>query len=122
MALTVMLILSNQSESAQSPTVMVEKVRICRCTSPLARAIKIHATPVFLCTSKPQHRSETPCRVITLGEQAFAQALAEGRAMTPEQALAAQGHTLLASHPPERSIPSAPGDQQHLPSSSPPND
>jgi len=34
-----------------------------------------------------------------LGEQAFAQALLEGRAMTPEQALSAQAHTLLASHP-----------------------
>jgi predicted ATPase/DNA-binding CsgD family transcriptional regulator len=32
-----------------------------------------------------------------LGEQTFAQALAEGRAMRPEQALAAQGRTLLAS-------------------------
>jgi DNA-binding NarL/FixJ family response regulator len=35
-----------------------------------------------------------------LGEQAFAQALAEGRAMTPEQALAAGRHTLPAGHPP----------------------
>ena len=34
-----------------------------------------------------------------LGEQAFAQALAEGRAMTPEQALAAGQHTMLASPP-----------------------
>jgi DNA-binding NarL/FixJ family response regulator len=34
-----------------------------------------------------------------LGEQAFAQALAEGRAMTPEQALAAQGYTVLLSQP-----------------------
>ncbi len=34
-----------------------------------------------------------------LGEQAFAQALAEGRAMTPEQALAAGQHTVPASHP-----------------------
>ncbi len=35
-----------------------------------------------------------------LGEQAFAQALDEGRAMTPEQALAAGQHTLLAGSPP----------------------
>ena len=34
-----------------------------------------------------------------LGEQTFAQALAEGRAMTPAQALSGQGHTALASHP-----------------------
>jgi DNA-binding CsgD family transcriptional regulator/tetratricopeptide (TPR) repeat protein len=34
-----------------------------------------------------------------LGEQAFTQALAEGRAMTPEQALAAGQHTVPASHP-----------------------
>ncbi len=33
-----------------------------------------------------------------LGEQDFAQALDEGRAMTPEQALTAQGHLLLSSH------------------------
>jgi predicted ATPase/DNA-binding CsgD family transcriptional regulator len=35
-----------------------------------------------------------------LGEQAFALALAEGRIMTPEQALSAQAHPLLATHPP----------------------
>jgi predicted ATPase/DNA-binding CsgD family transcriptional regulator len=34
-----------------------------------------------------------------LGEQAFAKALAEGRAMTPEQALAAGQHTVSASPP-----------------------
>ncbi len=33
-----------------------------------------------------------------LGEQAFAQALTEGRAMTPEQAMAAQEQTVLLSH------------------------
>jgi DNA-binding NarL/FixJ family response regulator len=35
-----------------------------------------------------------------LGEQAFAQALAEGRAMTPEQALAAGQPTMPTSPPP----------------------
>ncbi len=34
-----------------------------------------------------------------LGDQAFTQALAEGRAMAPAQALAAQGHPLLSSRP-----------------------
>jgi len=47
-----------------------------------------------------------------LGEQAFAQALAEGRAMTPEQALAAGQHTMSASHPPT----SAGTDRQKVPS------
>jgi DNA-binding CsgD family transcriptional regulator len=53
-----------------------------------------------------------------LGEQAFAQALAEGRAMTPEQALAAQGHILLASHPPV----SVGADRPQISSPSSPND
>jgi predicted ATPase/DNA-binding CsgD family transcriptional regulator len=53
-----------------------------------------------------------------LGEQAFAQALAEGRAMTPEQALSAQAHTLLASHP---NAPAG-ADQQQIPSPSAPGD
>ncbi len=57
-----------------------------------------------------------------LGEQAFAQALAEGRAMTPEQALAAQGHAVPPNHPLAKSLMSAPGDQQQTPSPSPPND
>lgn len=47
-----------------------------------------------------------------LGEQAFDQALAEGRAMTPEQALAADQHTMSASHP----LTSAGTDRQKLPS------
>jgi DNA-binding NarL/FixJ family response regulator len=37
-----------------------------------------------------------------LGEQAFAQALAEGRTMTLEQALAAQGQPLLSGQPPAK--------------------
>jgi predicted ATPase/DNA-binding CsgD family transcriptional regulator len=53
-----------------------------------------------------------------LGEQAFTQALAEGRAMTPEQALSAQGHSVLASPPnapagagrPQVPSPASPGD------------
>ncbi len=47
-----------------------------------------------------------------LGEQAFTQALAEGRAMTPEQALAAGQHTMSASHSPT----SAGTDRQKVPS------
>jgi DNA-binding NarL/FixJ family response regulator len=35
-----------------------------------------------------------------LGEQAFAQALVQGRAMTPEQALSAHEHRVLSSLPP----------------------
>lgn len=49
-----------------------------------------------------------------LGEPTFAQALAEGRMMTPAQALAAQGHAVLASHPPAI----AGAERQPLPSSS----
>jgi len=47
-----------------------------------------------------------------LGEQAFAQALAEGRAMRPAQAVAAQRHPVLSRHP------NAPGsrDRQPMPS------
>ena len=37
---------------------------------------------------------------VHLGEQAFAQALDEGGAMTPEQAMATGQHTVPASHPP----------------------
>jgi predicted ATPase/DNA-binding CsgD family transcriptional regulator len=53
-----------------------------------------------------------------LGEQAFAQALAEGRAMTPEQALAAGQHTLPASPP---NAP-ARADRPQVPSPASPND
>ena len=53
-----------------------------------------------------------------LGEQAFAQAMAEGQAMTPEQALSAQGHTLLSPHPPVQTTTSARGTHQQLPSHS----
>ena len=53
-----------------------------------------------------------------LGAQAFAQALDEGRAMTPEQALASQEHTLLASHLHARTE----ADFQKTPSPSFPND
>jgi predicted ATPase/DNA-binding CsgD family transcriptional regulator len=49
-----------------------------------------------------------------LGEQAFAQDLAEGRTMTPEQALSAQAHSLLATHPPA----SAGAGRQQVPSPS----
>ena len=57
-----------------------------------------------------------------LGEQAFAQALAQGRAMRPEQALAAQEHLLLASHAPTKTPLGATADSHKpaLPSS--PND
>ena len=47
-----------------------------------------------------------------LGEQAFAHALAEGRAMTPEQALAAGQLTMPTSHPPAH----AGKDRQKVPS------
>ena len=53
-----------------------------------------------------------------LGEQAFIRALTEGRAMTPEQALAAQGDTVLSSHP----NASAGASRQHIPSPASPND
>jgi predicted ATPase/DNA-binding CsgD family transcriptional regulator len=53
-----------------------------------------------------------------LGEQAFAQALAEGRAMTPEQALAAGQHTVPSSHPPA----SAGADRPQGPSPAYPNE
>ena len=57
-----------------------------------------------------------------LGEQAFAQALAEGRAMRPEQVLAAQGHPVLSSHLSPKSPTGATADSHKpaLPSS--PND
>jgi predicted ATPase/DNA-binding CsgD family transcriptional regulator len=50
-----------------------------------------------------------------LGEQAFDHALAEGRAMTSEQALAAGQHTMPASHPP------APAKADRPPVPSPPS-
>ena len=53
-----------------------------------------------------------------LGEQAFTQALAEGRAMTPEQALAAGQHPVPAGHPPA----SAGADRPHVPSPASPDD
>jgi predicted ATPase/DNA-binding CsgD family transcriptional regulator len=59
---------------------------------------------------------------IELGEQAFANALAEGRAMTPEQALSAQGHTIPASHPLSKTTMSARRIDSVAPSTSPPND
>jgi predicted ATPase/DNA-binding CsgD family transcriptional regulator len=52
-----------------------------------------------------------------LGEQAFAQALTEGRTMTPEQALSAQEHPALSSHP----HASAEAGSQKMPSPSFPN-
>ncbi len=57
-----------------------------------------------------------------LGEQAFAQALAEGRAMSPAQVLSAQEHTLLSSHSPVKSITRAKTDSQQLASPFPSND
>jgi DNA-binding CsgD family transcriptional regulator/tetratricopeptide (TPR) repeat protein len=52
------------------------------------------------------------------GEQAFTEALAQGRAMTPAQALEARRPPVLASHPPA----SARVDRQRVPSPSYPND
>jgi DNA-binding CsgD family transcriptional regulator len=53
-----------------------------------------------------------------LGEQNFVQALNEGRAMTPEQALVAQEQMLLAFQQPAPSGLSGETGQQHTPSSS----
>jgi len=74
--------------------------------------------PQLLTLTLPSERvDEARMRALVraeLGEQAFAQALAEGHAMTAEQALSAQAHTLLASHLPA----SAGADRQQIPSSS----
>jgi predicted ATPase/DNA-binding CsgD family transcriptional regulator len=59
---------------------------------------------------------------VQLGEQAFAQALAEGRAMTPEQALSAQEHPMLASHLSTKTTTSARETGHQFPSPSAPND
>ena len=55
---------------------------------------------------------------VHLGEQAFAQALDEGGAMTPEQAMATGQHTVPASHPPA----SAGADRPPVPSPAYPNE
>jgi predicted ATPase/DNA-binding CsgD family transcriptional regulator len=56
-----------------------------------------------------------------LGERAFTRALFEGRALTPEQALSAQGHTLLSPLLPARTSTSARGTRQPLLSPAAPN-
>jgi len=58
-----------------------------------------------------------------IGEEAFTLAWAEGRAMTPEQALAALERTIiLSSHPPVQATRGARRARQQLPSPSSPND
>lgn len=63
----------------------------------------VHAIPQILTLTLPGERADDErmrAWVRThLGEQAFAQARAEGRAMTPEQALTAGQHIVPASHP-----------------------
>ncbi len=66
-------------------------------------------------------RAATTARA-ELGEEAFTLAWAEGRAMTPEQAVAALGRTVLSSHPPAQATRSAREARQQLPSPSSPND
>ena len=53
-----------------------------------------------------------------LGEEAFTTAWAEGQAMTPEQALAAVGHTALSSQPPAQATRRTRGTHHQLPSPS----
>ena len=55
-----------------------------------------------LITTPDEHVDEERMRTLVrsqLGEQTFAQTLAQGRTMTPERALAAQGPPMLSSHP-----------------------
>ncbi|HET8852140.1 MAG TPA: LuxR C-terminal-related transcriptional regulator, partial [Ktedonobacteraceae bacterium] len=66
-------------------------------------------------------RAATTARV-ELGEEAFTLAWAQGRAMTPEQAVAALGRTVLSSHPPAQATRGARRARQQLPSPSSPND
>src|SRR5262249_11976720 len=58
---------------------------------------------LFTLSTTPDERTDTErmsARVqVEHGEHAFAQSLFEGRTMTPEQALSAQEHPVLASHP-----------------------
>jgi predicted ATPase/DNA-binding CsgD family transcriptional regulator len=79
-------------------------------------------TVLFIQNTMPNGRAEEErmrARVrAKLGEQAFAQAMAEGQAMTPEQALSAQGHTWLSPHPPAQTTTSARDTHQQLPSPS----
>jgi len=56
---------------------------------------------------------------IRLGEQSFAQAMNEGRAMTAAQALSAHEQVIHAYQPSATSIIPDERDQQHIPSSSP---
>ncbi len=84
------------------------------------------ATDLFsLFTMPDEPEDDTRMRAVAraqLSEQAFAIALAEGRTMTPKQALAAQGHTLLSLPALATSSISARADHSQLPSSSFPND
>jgi DNA-binding NarL/FixJ family response regulator len=57
-----------------------------------------------------------------LGEQAFAHALSEGRALRVQEALSAQEYTMPASRQPVEITSSARGTHHPFPSSSAPND
>jgi DNA-binding CsgD family transcriptional regulator/tetratricopeptide (TPR) repeat protein len=93
----------------------------------LAEAVQLWGTAEGLCaargTSLPPTERAFVARAATtaraeLGEEAFTLAWTEGRAMTPEQALAALGHTMPASHPPAQATRSARGTRHHQPSPS----
>ncbi len=93
----------------------------------LAEAVQLWGTAEGLCaalgTSLPPTERAFVARAATtaraeLGEEAFTLAWTEGRAMTPEQAVAALRHTMPASHPPV----SARADRPHVPSPASPNE
>ncbi len=86
-----------------------------------AEAVQLWGTAEGLCaaqgTSLPPTERAFVARAATtvraeLGEEAFTLAWTQGRAMTPEQALARLSHTKPASHPPV----SARADRPHVPS------
>ena len=59
---------------------------------------EVMSTPIFPVYRADYERSVAAART-QLGEQAFAAVLAEGRMMTPEQALAAQGKAMISTWP-----------------------
>jgi predicted ATPase/class 3 adenylate cyclase/DNA-binding CsgD family transcriptional regulator len=61
----------------------------------------IPLVPVF----RAEYESSVTATRVQLGEQAFAAAWAEGRTLTPEQALAAQGKAIMPSPIPARQVP-----------------
>jgi DNA-binding CsgD family transcriptional regulator/tetratricopeptide (TPR) repeat protein len=80
------------------------------------REVSAPANPFTLFIITDEQAEDEQMRTVVqaqLGEQAFAQALAQGRAMRPEQALSGQGHAVLTSHP------QAPGSRDRQPMPSP---